>query len=252
MPDWLLPPADLTLSPHQVHIWRAALDLPPEVVQQIGTFLADDERARARRFHFERDRRRFTVGRGVLRLILSRYLKIIPDEIQLSYGPQGKPYLSEPPLPGSLLFNVSHSHELALIAFTDHREIGIDVEYLRPMPDLEAIATHFFARQETETLLNLPTNQQIEGFFNCWTRKEAYIKAIGQGLTMPLDQFDVSLAPGQPAAMLNNYQNPDEVSRWSLTAFVPASNYVAAVAVEGNDWQPAFFQWTLTQEVVQK
>ncbi|HLF66950.1 MAG TPA: 4'-phosphopantetheinyl transferase superfamily protein, partial [Gammaproteobacteria bacterium] len=184
MPDWLLPSTDLTLLPHQVHIWHAALDQPPEIVQHLATFLADDEHARAGRFHFERDRKRFTVGRGVLRLILSRYLKISPAEMQFGYGAQGKPCLADPSGNG-LQFNLSHSHELALYAFTYHRQIGIDVEYLRPMPDLEAIAARFFAAQETETLLNLPTTQQVEGFFNCWTRKESYIKAIGQGLTMP-------------------------------------------------------------------
>jgi 4'-phosphopantetheinyl transferase len=245
MPNWLSPSTDLTLLPHRVHIWRAALDQPAEVIQYLATFLADDERARAGRFHFERDRRRFTVGRGVLRLILSRYLKISPVEMQFGYGAQGKPFLAGQPDNG-LQFNLSHSHELAVYAFTCRREIGIDLEYLRPLPDLEAIAGRFFAPQEIETLLKLPASRQVEGFFNCWTRKEAYIKAIGQGLTMPLDQFNVSLAPGQPAAMLNNYQNPGEVSRWSLTAFTPAPNYAAAVAVAGHNWQPTFFQWTPT------
>lgn len=198
---------------------------------------------RAELFHFEQDRKRFIVGRGVLRTILALYLGTEPSRLQFCYGPHGKPYLADRLGDATLRFNLAHSHELALYAFTRGREIGVDLEYIRYMPGVEQIAARFFSTRENAVLHALPTSQKQEAFFNCWTLKEAYIKAIGNGLAQPLDKFDVSLAPGEPARLLSVEGAPEEASRWSLKALTPAPGYVAALAVEGHDWRLTYWQF---------
>lgn len=236
---WPSPPANPVLIETDVHVWQVALDQPQQRIEQLAALLSKDELDRANRFHFERDKRRFTVGRGVLRLILAQYLQIEPDQLQFNYGPQGKPFLAQ----HQLQFNVSHSRELALYAVTLSHDVGVDIEHLRPLPDFEQIATRFFSINEQQVLLNLPPNQQEKAFFTCWTRKEAYIKAIGQGLMMPLDQFDVSLAPNQPAALLEIRAEMQEVSNWSLQALHPAPGYVAALVVASRNLNLSCWQW---------
>ena len=240
---WHLPPPDLALSRDDVHVWRASLKQPPERGRQLAQTLSCDEMMRAERFRFERDRRRFVVGRGVLRTILGRYLGVEPGQMQFRYDPRGKPHLAEAVGGCGLQFNLAHSHELALYAFTRDREIGVDLEYVRPMPDAEEIAARFFSTRENAVFRVLPKSQKLEAFYNCWTRKEAYLKAIGDGLARPLDQFDVSLAPGDPAMLLHVEGDPLETARWSLQALTPAVGYVAAVAVEGRGWRLACWQW---------
>ncbi len=244
---WLPPPASPVLSSEDVHVWQATLNQPADIVDRLAATLSNDERQRAERFHFERDRRRFTAGRGILRVILGRYLNLEPDRLRFSYGAQGKPYLAQPAGNPPLSFNLTHSHELALYAFTLGREVGIDVEYIKPLPDLEQIAGRFFSAQEQAQLLALPPAQKAAGFFNCWTRKEAYIKALGQGLSIPLDAFDVSLIPGQPAALLKVKTDPRESRRWTLKALTPAPGYIAAVAAQGQHWQLRCWQWPASQ-----
>lgn len=241
---WLAPPANLTLSSNEVHVWRAALDQPALLVRNLAQILSTDEYNRAQRFHFERHKRRFTVGRGVLRTILGWYLDIEPSQLEFSYGPQGKPYLAKQFGDQTLQFNLTHSHELALFAFTLDREIGVDLEFIRPMLDLEAVATRFFSTKENADLARIPTSQKGEAFFTCWTRKEAYIKARGEGLSMPLDEFDVSLSPGEPATLINVRIDPQEVTRWSLQALDPAPGYVGALMVEGRKWDLSCWQWS--------
>jgi 4'-phosphopantetheinyl transferase len=146
----------------------------------------------------------------------------------------GKPYLAAKFNPGDLRFNLAHSNELAVYAFALGREIGIDVEHVHALPDAEQIAARFFSAQENVVLRMLPEGQRLEAFFNCWTRKEAYIKAIGEGLSHPLDQFQVSLSPEEPTRLLNVEGSPEEVTRWSIAPWVPAAGYVAALVVEGS------------------
>lgn len=241
---WLSPPANLALSSDEVHVWRAALDQPIPHVQSLAQILSGDEQMRAQRFRFERDKRRFTVGRGALRTILGWYLDIEPSRLEFSYGPQGKPFLATQVKDQILQFNLTHSHELALFAFTYDREIGIDLEFIRPMSDLEGVATRFFSAKENVALNKIATNHKVEAFFNCWTRKEAYIKARGEGLSMPLDEFDVSLSPGEPAALLSVRIDPQEVTRWSLQTLDPAPGYIGALVVEGQGWHLSCWQWS--------
>ena len=240
---WPLPPEDWTTCDTDLHIWLVELEQPEEVVQRLTPLLASDELLRSQRFRFERDRRHFIGARGVLRTILSLYLKMSPAQVQFSYGSHGKPSLAAACGDGRLRFNVSHSHELALYAVTYDRELGVDIEFMRPLDDAESIATHFFSVHEQAELRCLPAHLKHQGFFNCWTRKEAYIKATGEGLYQPLDEFDVSLTPGEPARLLAVQGKSDEVQRWSLRALQPPVGYAAALAAEGTDRQISCWKW---------
>jgi len=241
---WSTPVDNISLSNSDVHIWRASLNLPAARVDELAEVLSGDEQERAGRFHFERDRRRFIVARAALRTILGQYEQLEPGRLQFRYGPQGKPFLADQPEHNELRFNIAHSHELALLGFTRGRELGVDLEYIRPLKDLNQIAARFFSARENATLKKLPSSQKQVAFYTCWTRKEAYIKAIGEGLSMPLDAFDVSLGPDAPAALISVRDDPDEARRWSMQALQPAPNYIAAFIVEGRTWHLARWQWT--------
>ena len=240
---WAAPPADIALSHDDVHVWCAGLDQPPSYARELARTLAGDERARAERFHFDRDRTRFIVGRGVLRTILGRYLGIEPARLRFCYGPHGKPALAVSPGTPRLDFSVSHSQALAVYAVTWERRIGIDLEFIRPIADAEQIAERFFSPHEHAVFRRLAPKERQVGFFNCWTRKEAYIKATGDGLAQPLDRFDVSLAPGDQARLLSIDGDPRRASRWYLQELVPAAGYLAALAVEGLGWNLACWRW---------
>ncbi len=236
-PSWSSPPKTLKLTNDKVHVWRASLDLKALRIQNLLQTLSADERARAEQFYFEKDRYHFIVARGLLRVILGRYLKVEPSQLRFCYSLHGKPALTREFGGNELCFNISHSHELVLYAIARKREIGIDLERMRAELADEKIAERFFSTREITTLRALPTDMQQEAFFTCWTRKEAYIKARGQGLTLPLDHFDVSLTPGQPAALLSVNGNPQEAFRWSLREINPGHGYIAAIAAEGHGWQ---------------
>ncbi|MEK7327027.1 MAG: 4'-phosphopantetheinyl transferase superfamily protein [Chloroflexota bacterium] len=240
---WLSPPAGLVLDDDDVHVWRADLDQPEPFIRQLAGMLSDDERERADHFHFDIHRDHFIVGRGLLREILGRYLNVEPGRLQFSYGRQGKPGLLNSDGDPGLRFNLAHSGQLALCAVTRNREIGVDLEYVRPVLDMDLVAERNFSPRENAVLQALPPGERPLAFFNCWTRKEAYIKAIGEGLSRPLDQFDVSLAPGEPARLLWVAGNPQEASCWSLRELAVATGYVAALAVEGQDWSLTCRQW---------
>jgi 4'-phosphopantetheinyl transferase len=240
---WRPPPAELTLSSAEVHVWQASLDPAASCVEHLQRTLSADELHRAARFHFPRDRRRFIVARGILRDILSRYLGVPPSELGFRYSAYGKPALADMADEERLRFNLSHSHEMALFAVTCGRDIGVDIEYLHRAIACEEIAERFFSAHERASLRAVSVEGKHQAFFNCWTRKEAYIKAHGEGLSLPLDQFDVSLAPGEPAALLATHSDPREVLRWSLQALTPGPGYVAALAVEGQGWHLTCWQW---------
>jgi 4'-phosphopantetheinyl transferase len=249
---WGIPPSDLTLLDDQVHVWQAALEQPPDVVNWLAQMLSPDELTRAERFHFVRDRRRFIVSHGVLRMILGRYLRIDPSRVQFRYSSRGKPYLAGEIQGDAIRFNLAHSHELAVYGFTRGREIGIDLEYVRPLVDAEEIAGRFFSAREKAKFRSLPESLKLEAFYNCWTRKEAYLKATGDGLGRALDTFDVSLLPGKPVTLLRVEEDHAETARWSLRALAPDPEYVAALAVERDDWFMACWEWHLSDESIIK
>jgi len=243
VPPWRSPPETLTLGCDEVHVWRATLDKTPSRIQSFLSNLAPDERARAEQLYFERDREHFIVARGVLRAILSGYLNRVPASLSFCYSSYGKPALAGESDWDAIRFNVAHSHGVAVYAVARGREVGIDLERIRFDLALAEIAERFFSRREVAMLRTLPTEVQRQAFFRCWTCKEAHIKARGQGLSLPLDQFDVSLASGEPAAVLATQPDPSEASRWSLQELAPGPGYVAALAVEGHGWRLTSWQW---------
>jgi 4'-phosphopantetheinyl transferase len=226
----------LELGPGEIHVWAVQLDPPPERVARLERLLEPDERQRADRFRFDRHRRQFVVGRGALRTLLGAYLGIRPEDVRFLYGHRGKPFLAPPLDAGGLFFNLSNSHELALVGFLRGVEIGVDVEHLRPMPDCEKIAERYFSDSEREVLRGIPMPAKEEAFFNCWTRKEAYLKAVGEGLAAPLDSFAVTLAPGEPPRMLTLEGSAERAARWFFRHLRPAEDYLGAVAVGGGTW----------------
>jgi 4'-phosphopantetheinyl transferase len=223
------------LSENDVHVWGADLDLPASRIQQLVQTLSPDEQLRAERFYFERDRKHFIAGRGLLRTILGRYLDLEPNQLQFSYGSRGKPALVNTGTGGTHCFNLSHSNGLALYAVTRNCNLGIDLEYIRPMPKVEQLAKRFFSPGEYAVISSLPPDQQQEAFFKGWTCKEAYLKATGEGL-IGLEQVEVSLTPGEPAALVSIQGDSKVASRWSVHELKPAPGYAAALAIEGHGW----------------
>jgi 4'-phosphopantetheinyl transferase len=226
---WSKPPDSLTLQGGEVHVWRIDLEQPVHLVEEFRKTLEPHEIDRANRFHFERHQRDFIVARGFLRYLVGRYLRTNAEAVRFSYGPYGKPALNDED--NDLRFNMSHSHGVAVYAFAENRQLGIDVEHIRADFASEDIEQRFFSAFEVESLCGLPAAERVAGFFRCWTRKEAYIKATGKGLSQSLDGFDVSLAPSVPAALLR--ASDDTVDRWSMFDVEVGEEHAGALVVEG-------------------
>ena len=241
--SWCAAPETIVLQSDEIHIWRASLDQSESYVHRMQQILVPDELRRAKCYYFDRDRMRFIISRGLLRTLLGFYLKKEPREIQFCYGHYGKPELAGQTGRDALRFNISRSHGLSLMAITRGRELGIDLERIRSDMTYESIAERFFSPRENAMLHSLPNNIKPTAFFNCWTRKEAYIKARGVGLSIPLDQFDVSLIPGEPASLLSTKDSGEEITRWSLQELHPRHGCVAALAAEGHGWHLKCWQW---------
>jgi 4'-phosphopantetheinyl transferase len=221
----------ILLAANRVDVLCAGLERPADEMASLHATLAEDERERAARFRFEIHRRRFIAARGLLRQALSEYLGIAPAEIRFSYGARGKPAIIGSPLQ----FNVSHSEELAVYAFSLDMPLGVDVEHVRRLEDLEGIAQRFFSPGEWALIEARPPEERIDAFFRCWTRKEAYIKATGDGLSYPLNEFDVSV--NGPAKMLTIGGNPAEASQWSMHDLALPEGYVGALAFRGTGFE---------------
>lgn len=223
------------MTDNEVRVWRLGFDWPSSQVARLQLVLSSAELERAERFHFEVDRRRSVVARGCLRLLLGEILGVPPKSLCFEYGEFGKPRLPNLQAHG-IQFNVSHSGDLILIAIAKGRAVGVDVERIRSDVDLDGVAACFFSLNECTSLALLAGGAKCEGFFACWTRKEAFLKAKGGGLSAPLDQFDVSLLPGQDTCLLETRPDRDEAGRWKLVSLAAPAGYVAALAVEGHDW----------------
>jgi 4'-phosphopantetheinyl transferase len=216
-----------------VHIWRVDLNQDRSTTETLTSLLSADELRRASKYYFQRESDRFVVARGVLRTILGSYLLLSPLEIGFSFNRYGKPALHQRLDEDLLRFNVAHSGTIALFAFTRGREIGIDVEYVQENSASLELAEHFFSPTEASILSALAPHSRTLAFFDCWTRKEAYIKARGEGLSHPLNRFTVSVTPGFPAALLTTDDDPKEAARWMLMDLFLGHEYRAALAVEG-------------------
>jgi 4'-phosphopantetheinyl transferase len=221
----------LQLRAAEVHVWSAALDGELPAAAELERLLSTDERARAGRFTSAGVRDRFVAARGLLRLILARYLKRDAAQLNFTHGTQGKPALAAEFAGEGLQFNLAHSGNRALYAVALHRAVGIDIEQLRPGLDHEKLARRFFSPGEVAAMESLPPELRIQAFYRCWTRKEAYLKGCGAGLSLPLDSFDVSLLPDAAPALLAQRTTPEEVSRWRMFDLTPPAGYWTALAV---------------------
>lgn len=234
---WPAAPEQLALGENEIHVWRTPLNLPASHLEQLQRLLSEEEAGRAARFYFARDRNHWIAARATLRSLLGRYLGVAPLDLSFAANAYGKLSLSSPPEGERLHFNLSHSGEFALYAFAYEREVGVDIERMRANIEYTELATHYFSACECAALRALPEHLQEEAFFLCWSRKEAYIKARGMGLSLALDQFDVSLTPGEPARLLGSREEPYITERWSLQALWPAEGYAGALVAEGSGWQ---------------
>lgn len=219
------------LTCNDVHVWQTSLRTSAARHDQFYATLAPDERARAARFHFPEHRARFIAAHGALRDILSRYLNLPADQLTFSTNPHGKPTLADPNH-AWLQFNLSHSGDLALIAVARDHPVGIDVEHLTPPADFPRLVEQFFSANENAAFRALPESRRAAAFFAGWTRKEAYVKALGTGVSLPLDQFDVTMDPDAPARLLADRRHPHHVETWFLHTFTPAPAYLASLAIE--------------------
>ena len=235
----------LDLASHQVDIWRARLDLPTDSLKTLVTTLSVDEIQRADRFSIQEDKIRFIAAHGCLRDILARYHYWEPGQLNFSTNDYGKPTLSTDSSERRMDFNLSHSNDFALVAVTSERKVGVDLERIRQGISAQVIARQYFSPSEFSELMALPSEQREIGFFNCWTRKEAYIKAQGLGLSLPLESFDVSLGPNEPVILRATRPDPQEAARWTLLGLEVSPDYAAALAVEGQGLEFRFWDWNI-------
>ncbi len=231
------PETPLALLEDEVHLWKIDLAAVADGEQRWRQVLSADEQARAARFHFSKDRQRFTATRALLRMILAGYDDSDPNEIEFQYSEKEKPSLKQSPSATRLEFNVSHSGGIALLVFGRGRSLGVDVEHVRENFEHEPIARRFFSDQEQSQLSALAPAERYHAFFRCWSRKESYIKAQGVGLSLPLRQFDVSLKPGDLNALLATRPDGAEAARWSLRDIPVDDGYLAALCVRGHGWR---------------
>ncbi len=231
----------IPLGDDDVHLWKAHIARSQDAVERLWQVLESDEKERAERFRFERDRNAFVVSRGLLRTLTAEYLSCGVEAIDLVQGPYGKPQLAGPV--SDLRFNVSHSGDLSVLAFASGAEIGVDVEKTtRDIPFLD-IGRRFFARSEMDVMERLPSARIRDAFYACWTRKEAYIKALGLGVTHGLSNFAVSVHPDDAPSLLASDLDPAAPERWEIADFYPDRGYRGALAIQGKGRAVRLFEW---------
>lgn len=233
---------NLTLDDDAVHVWRVTLDANAKRLVRLEHLLSSDEKARAARFRFDRDRRYFISARGLLREIISQYLNTLPDRLSFRYGAHGKPYLVRQGN-SDLNFNVSHTSDTALIAVARRREVGVDIEHISRDVSVVNLAETVFSSPEKQALSGLGSKDKLRAFFRFWTRKEAYIKADGRGVSLPLELIDVS-SEGRVTILDGATRSWHVCERWMLWTIEAGQDHAAALAAEGRDWHPVCRQWS--------
>lgn len=242
--EWRTPPPVLSLPAHTVHVWRADLGLEAAYLRRLEQNLSADERKRASRFRFARDRDRFVGARGLLREILARYLNATPGGLSFGYGAHGKPFLAGEGQ-STLRFNVSHSFDAMLLAIAHAREVGVDVEGVRNSGvATEEIYNMVLSGPEKQALARFGGEDKRTTFLRFWTLKEAYIKADGRGVSLPLERIDVSASDGRLAVQDQATGEWRKCPRWELRTLAPVPGYVTALAAEGQDWRLALWRWS--------
>ena len=248
--QWKKPPKLLSIETDQVHIWRIWLDPQQLDYTKFSHLLSEDEANKANRYHFEADRIRYTVMRATVRIILGNYLGVAPGDLLIAYSLYGKPYLSNARMHKDISFNISHAGDLGLLAVAISRLIGVDLELVRQVTLMESIARRFFAPEEVEQLLSLPASLQAKAFFTCWTRKEAFVKAQGEGLSIPFNQFTVSFYPDDTPQIINIRNDPGMLGSWSMFHLNPGENYVGTLVVEGKAPDVMGWDWSRSHKQV--
>lgn len=230
-----------TAKTRDVEVWL--ISCGPSIGSDCSGVLSPDERERANRFHRDVDRNRFRAVHTAMRMILAEYLNVGPQEVLFSSAAGVKPQLDTRFSGAGIQFNLSHSSELALLAVAKGARVGVDIEWIKPEFPTDEVATRFFSAAEVAVLNTLPADERVEAFFSCWTRKEAYVKALGEGLSVPLDSFDVAFGSQSAAALVRVRDNPGELSRWSMYDLNVPKDYKAALVVEGNAHRVRQFRW---------
>ena len=226
-----------TLEREAVHLWRIHYRaINTDHTLQLFRQLSTEEQLRAERYHFVDDQQRFIIRHGLLRILLGNYLNGEPSELEIQQNENGKPFLTETTENEVIQFSLSHSKEIILYAFGRRRRIGVDIEFIQPMTDMDAVVGAYFSESEKEEYKNLPQEQRLESFYHCWTKKEAFLKALGKGLSLGLDTFTVPLKPGAPTELQRDAWNVQEAGQWVLKSIDSIPGYAAAVAVEGCNW----------------
>jgi 4'-phosphopantetheinyl transferase len=231
------------LGKSEVHVWKINLAVPPAETSRLGNFLSAPEREQGARFHFAQDQRRFVVRRAILRRLLAASLETKPATVQFKILSHGKPQVSGQKSSDGLQFSCSHSADLALVALARGRELGVDLEQHRPLAEAEELAGKFFSSSEISELAALPEPLKTAAFFNGWTRKEAFLKAIGLGLAFPLDRFSVALTPDRSAALLSVDDDLKAAQKWTMISLDVRPDYSAALVCAGKDARIKLFNW---------
>jgi 4'-phosphopantetheinyl transferase len=224
----------LRLEAREIHVWSIPIDIGDDAMPELVALLSSSEQQRAERYIIDSARRRFVAARASLRLLVGRYLDLPAGMVQFTYGPSGKPYLIGP-YAGQLHFSLSHSHRLAQFAFCAEEELGIDLEWRHDIKSMDQIVRRMFSPEEIADWFSLPESQRRRGFFDCWTRKEAFVKALGRGLEVPLDTFPVAFRPGEIPAV--RWRKDRLHEQWSMFDVSPENDYSAALAIRGRRWR---------------
>jgi 4'-phosphopantetheinyl transferase len=242
--NWQRPGDNYVLPESEVHVWRARTDGGPETLVKLRQTLSIAECERAGKFYFMPDRTRYVIGRGLSRILLGRCLGIPADHVSFEYGPTGKPKLAKDLQESPLCFNVAHSGDFVLVALAYRYELGVDIELIQREVEVDAITRQFFSSNERARLVaNVPADRKHDAFFTCWTRKEAYLKARGDGLSLPLDSFDVTFLPGEAPRLIETRRDPAEASRWTLQDLDVDPGYKASLACESASLQLRTWDW---------
>ena len=228
----------------QVHIWQADLDLQADHIDILWSLLSESEKSRAARFHFERDRNRYITAHGTLRQLLGRYLNVPAQDVRFNYGDYGKPELANDHADGHIYFNMSHSSATALYGFTRNCPIGVDIERIKEIPDMDEVAGQFFSAKEKNVFKKLAQVKKIRAFYRCWTVKEAFVKAVGHGLHLPLESIEVCIEPDQPNRLVQVNGDEREASKWWVKELTPGNGFAGAFAARKDPFQVHYFQWT--------
>ena len=235
--SWHIPSGQPPLSQDEIHVWASCLDVAPTASAVFGASLSEGERMRAKKFRFQQHKSRFIVGRGLLRAIMSHYLQVEPARVEFKYNLQGKPELTRPFDSSGIHFNLAHSEDLALFTVTTIGPVGIDVERIQANKDARELVKWFCSPCEQELFENLAPQEKQLAFFNLWTRKEAFLKATGEGIAQLLSQVEVAFQPGKPARFIAVSGDSERASRWSVRDLSLGPDFAAAVAIQAKNFR---------------